>query len=622
MGGCADDLDMQRALGSGHLEALEAPPLFRGKRPNSHSFTSSRSDDEAGKRQRRGGQRQGGPPDGRCCAACGHADTSDDPVDIVVLKSKMPRCWGYPAKNDMQQGSLCLYCMIVYQSRFKHKGLSQKAFLQGIGGNSEEHTQFLTTMEQVVRFFIEKDGRQAMLNWADIDKRVISVITEDRVEIHEPDDKLWDYTLYVTQFGDPTTNGKGHVETREFGRHEVKVPEAPIRSLKRIKAKIIQDKCVVDAGNQSFFAGQQDLLISELNQMIALPKATGQAISMAEIFGGGVGAGDSAGSGNRQAADVGGCGGGSVAAASSEDGDVGINFGFSLALSPAAKNTPRAAQSVGSEPQQQPAQVRARAKAKVAAAIAPTRTHSPQSGKCSGMAVTGGTGTGSPGVQQGDGKKAKGKPRRELGSTSEALVKEFEEATEASAQYFGQTWKNHQRYCQRLQMDVDEKVKSTEDMTEMATLNAYSKQIGAIMSLCKFVSKHGFDCEGLADCYENQLHFLKMSPPADVRLPRFFLLKQLSARLQGATTSAAFWRLLHTDALHSAGFTSEKDQNSVSRKAIKSRVLHFVKMQQVSEMVSGLSEFFHRASRSRASSSQCGRRWRRFAWWPTSSLAS
>ena len=87
--------------------------------------------------------------------------------------------------------------------------------------------------EALMKCFIDKGGRAAIVKWPDIEKRIITVHNQQVVELAEPDDDLWDYVLYVQKFGDPKTNGKGHQETRGYGKHEVIVPSAPIRKIKR-----------------------------------------------------------------------------------------------------------------------------------------------------------------------------------------------------------------------------------------------------------------------------------------------------------------------------------------------------------------------------------------------------
>ena len=92
--------------------------------------------------------------------------------------------------------------------------------------------------EGLIKFFIEKGGRAAYVKWPDIEKRNITVHNQQKVELAEPDDDLWDYDLYCSKFGDPKSNGKGHTETWAFGKHEVVVPSAPIRKIKRPTVRV------------------------------------------------------------------------------------------------------------------------------------------------------------------------------------------------------------------------------------------------------------------------------------------------------------------------------------------------------------------------------------------------
>jgi hypothetical protein len=185
----------------------------------------------------------------------------------------------------------------------------------------------------------------------------------------------------------------------------------------------------------------------------------------------------------------------------------------------------------------------------------------------------------------------KGKPRRDLGATCEILLKEFEESSEAADQYFGNSWKNHTRYCHRLALDLDERIKGTKDMAEFKTLSMYSKQILVLITICNYIKKLGLASNGFADLLESQLHFLKMDPAAEVRLPAFFALKRFEKRVECAEGSV-FWNLLSRTSLMQVGYALDHDVLRVSKNAVRSRLLSIIKLSSVGDMMTKLQGIF------------------------------
>jgi hypothetical protein len=218
-----DEKMMQQQLeqvgGNLTAPAFTLSTYSRSKKASTQHVDSLVADTQ--KRQRRSSERQGGQPDGRSCDMCGEKDTSDDPVDKALTGESIFRSWGYPANADgSQQGTTCLYCLLCYVARFKHKGKSKNAAVTEIGNNHEQHTKFKACVSCVIEFFISRGGRHMVIGWADIDRRVIVVITQKKIEIFEADDDLWDYDLYVREHGDPESNGKGHKVVCDYGKKD------------------------------------------------------------------------------------------------------------------------------------------------------------------------------------------------------------------------------------------------------------------------------------------------------------------------------------------------------------------------------------------------------------------
>lgn len=123
-------------------------------------------------------------------------------------------------------------------AKHKHKGSSLQGVISTIGSDPEAMTKFLGYAKALIEFFIAHNGRHAYVSWGTLDTRVVSVLSQNKVEVCEADDELWDYAYYVRKKGDPKYNGLGHVETWDHGRHEVRVPTAPIRRVKRSSTKM------------------------------------------------------------------------------------------------------------------------------------------------------------------------------------------------------------------------------------------------------------------------------------------------------------------------------------------------------------------------------------------------
>lgn len=71
--------------------------------------------------------------DGRECKFCGCVDTSEDPVDKVLLNMRvdnhcMTMAWftDRPKHGEKNEGMVCFYCYSVFQARYKHRQMAMK----------------------------------------------------------------------------------------------------------------------------------------------------------------------------------------------------------------------------------------------------------------------------------------------------------------------------------------------------------------------------------------------------------------------------------------------------------------------------------------------------------------
>ena len=109
-------------------------------------------------------------------------------------ENQEPRCWGYAARADGgQQGYCCYYCMVVFQSRYKHRVKTRNDLITLIGSNQEEHQKFTGYIAALISYFIQHGGRGVTVRWADVDKKQVSLLTTTTVSVQERPDDLWDY---------------------------------------------------------------------------------------------------------------------------------------------------------------------------------------------------------------------------------------------------------------------------------------------------------------------------------------------------------------------------------------------------------------------------------------------
>ncbi len=91
-----------------------------------------------------------------------------DPVD-KEFNVEQAMSWGR-FQGDKQVGSVCYYCHMVHQGRYKHRGLSLAACIQTMGEDSKFHAEFANYRKVLVGFYIEKGTREVMVSWGDLDR--------------------------------------------------------------------------------------------------------------------------------------------------------------------------------------------------------------------------------------------------------------------------------------------------------------------------------------------------------------------------------------------------------------------------------------------------------------------
>ena len=92
-------------------------------------------------------------------------------------------------------------------------------------------------------------------------------------------------------------------------------------------------------------------------------------------------------------------------------------------------------------------------------------------------------------------------------------VAEFQVATSVDSTWFGDNLRARDRNIKRLVGDVEGRMKSSDcSAEECSQLRARSKQIGAIMNICRFMVAHGQECQGFVQCFDEQCHSSTWNP--------------------------------------------------------------------------------------------------------------
>ena len=73
-------------------------------------------------------------------------------------------------------------------------------------------------------YWIFHGGREPRINWADIDQTSLHFDEEYSSNYEAPVDEHWDFSLYVSEKGNPDTNNLGHKQATIQGRKVVIVP--------------------------------------------------------------------------------------------------------------------------------------------------------------------------------------------------------------------------------------------------------------------------------------------------------------------------------------------------------------------------------------------------------------
>lgn len=129
----------------------------------------------------------------------------------------------------------------------------------------------------IVEHFIKSKSLRVRLPWDHIDRQVLCLARTLQHKFKDPKDQFWAYDYYVTEKGNPETNGLGHKAMVIEGVKGVLIPSAPIYEISR--SKITQLTITQEMDNSDVKLGDGDSIQkkwAEMFECLEGPKATGK----------------------------------------------------------------------------------------------------------------------------------------------------------------------------------------------------------------------------------------------------------------------------------------------------------------------------------------------------------
>lgn len=532
--------------------------------------------------------------DGRLCRFCGIADTAEDPVDLFLGRSRsdgkvVTYAW-YLDKTEHQQkntGLVCFYCYAVYGARYKHRGLSLAAALEEIGMSQDTMTRFKGFREAVIQSSKDSGGRGGRMQWTQLEQKSLTFTQVASVAYEEPIDEHWGYNEYLSEKGDPLTNGLRH-EVKEVNGNKVVV--VPGRKIWRVRRKTEQNMIVkqkIDNGSADLTANQIDEYAHEMRALfdrfmpVCMSGEKGHD-SLSSLLRSTKASPSSSSFPSQASSAI--VPSSSSAAASGSDDSFGVverlpvSFGFSsLNIASVVPPAPPAMQASDADAGESFPVGTGGARKRLRFGGVPRKPAPPPPepgvGACTDARE-----------QPGSGQKKPGRPKRDLNIAVDEICKEWEAIEEGSAQYtawYGDEFKSNRRTLMRLCGDVTKQVSSTSDLAEYAVLVAQKKRLEAMLIVLDFCNKSGVTNAGLADLVKEQKHFLSLEPAAVLRFPKYIETNAFLLTVRASRGAASFWEGVKEAENVFVGEVAMKKQSSV----IAERIIAITKSSEISNLM-------------------------------------
>eukprot|EP00974_Lingulodinium_polyedra_P079403 7690563-Lingulodinium_polyedra.AAC.1 len=94
--------------------------------------------------------------------------------------------------------------------RYRSRGLSMTALASLIGQDQSEHSAFHLALDVLINYVIEKGTRSMTFPWDNFERKVLELVEEAETRFEAPPDAYWEKAFYISQKGDPASNGLGH----------------------------------------------------------------------------------------------------------------------------------------------------------------------------------------------------------------------------------------------------------------------------------------------------------------------------------------------------------------------------------------------------------------------------
>ena len=366
---------------------------------------------------------------------------------------------------------------------------------------------------------------------------------------------MWEWQYYLDQKGDPRTNNLGHTLTQRNGQWFVAVPGPPIWKVKGEHEQNVSKKRKLESSEDNPFGTEaMDETFNMLGQslMDTIPKATGKALSLAEVMGFDKHAVPPPTL--PEAPPKNGTGDGNRATSSGQDSACSNFFSFGF------KSMPAPADPIPSGP--------------------PNDTNpdaTSRKGRGRGGKQKPGARTlahpGSGGRHEEDGAQPKpgnrnanpkgGRPRSDLVKVCNKLVEDFAAATGEEPEMFGEGFKHfHRNTTRSLKMIKDRMAEDDCNVSENMELAEAHKKATAVMTILTHIEKNGIAGDGLAKVIDEQMHFLTLGGEATtLELPTTIRLHRFDSIVR-SSTAAQFWRHLEEPEMLASGI----DRDNLDKK--------------------------------------------------------
>lgn len=183
--------------------------------------------------------------DGRACRLCGARDSTPDEIVPSELLY-----WGDAPRNNKPGGNYCLYCLRVFERRYKVSHKTIKSLVRACGESHTLMDEVRGWRSKLVDLIRENgNNRSARLSWARLEQERERVIAEQSYEtrLEEPDEHWVPEPDYIKAWGDPDKNGKGHQRGIIPGTsiRGVRMTSMPVYKVKRARVNAARKQSIV-----------------------------------------------------------------------------------------------------------------------------------------------------------------------------------------------------------------------------------------------------------------------------------------------------------------------------------------------------------------------------------------